>query len=266
MLKYYRNGRPIVESSGTDDKTEAKRILKSREGDIAKGLPLGPKVGRIRFEEAAEDIINDYVTNNRRSLDELERRIRLHLKPALGGRRMAAIATPEIRAFVARRQEAGASNGEINRELTVLKRMFTLAVQGGKLLHRPHIPMLREDNVRTGFFEREQLEALLPHLPGEIRPIVQFAYVTGRRIASEILPLEWRQVDLGAGEVRLDPGTTKNNEGRVFKLTPELRSLLECQKAAGEAMRNRWPPRALGVLQGRLARAWRPQGVVYVKL
>jgi len=27
---------------------------------------------------------------------------------------------------------------------------------------------------------------------------------------------EWRQVDLEGGEVRLDAGTTKNNEGRVF--------------------------------------------------
>ena len=67
MIKYYRNGRPIVESSRTDDKTEAKTLLKVREGDIAKGLPLGPKVGRVRFEEAAADVINDYTVNKRRS-------------------------------------------------------------------------------------------------------------------------------------------------------------------------------------------------------
>jgi hypothetical protein len=47
------------------------------------------------------------------------------------------------------------------------------------------------------------------------RPVVTFAYVTGWRINSEVLPLQWRQVDLKAGEVRLVPGTTKNMEGRV---------------------------------------------------
>lgn len=37
-----------------------------------------------------------------------------------------------------------------------------------------------------------------------------------------MLPIQWRQVDLRVGEVRLDPDTTKNREGRVFFLTPEL--------------------------------------------
>lgn len=46
--------------------------------------------------------------------------------------------------------------------------------------------------------------------------MVTFAYVTGWLLSSEVLPLEWRQVDFEAGEVRLDDGTTKNGEGRVF--------------------------------------------------
>jgi integrase len=32
--------------------------------------------------------------------------------------------------------------------------------------------------------------------------VITFAYITGWRIASEILPLQWRQVDFDAGEVR----------------------------------------------------------------
>ena len=119
------------------------------------------------------------------------------------------------------------SAGEINRELTVLKRMFSLAIQAGKLVHKPHFPMLRENNVRAGFFEREQYLAVQKHLPTSMQPVVTFAYVTGWRINSEVLPLQWRQVDLKLGEVRLDPGTTKNLEGRVFYLTSELKELLE---------------------------------------
>ena len=130
-----------------------------------------------------------------------------------------------------RRPIAGASNAEINRELALLKRMFTLAIQGGTLLYRPHIPMLREDNVRVGFFEREQFESTLANLPAEIQPIIEFAYITGWRIASEVLPLEWRRVDFAGGEVRLDPGTTKNRDGRVFPMTRELRRVLETQHA-----------------------------------
>ena len=65
------------------------------------------------------------------------------------------------------------------------------------------------------------------HLPPAIRAVVAFAYVTGWRATSEVLPLTWRQVDLRAGEIRLDADTTKNREGRVFPITDDLRTLLE---------------------------------------
>ena len=86
--------------------------------------------------------------------------------------------------------------------------------------------------MRKGFFEPEQFQSLKHHLPVHMRPIVEFAHVTGWRTPGEILPLEWRQVDMKAGEVRLDAGTTKNGEGRVFPFTTELRRVLEAQEQA----------------------------------
>lgn len=75
---------------------------------------------------------------------------------------------------------AGISNGELNREVTTLKRMFTLWIQSGKLLHRPHIPLLREENTRTGFVEPEQFVAAYAHLPPSLGPMVDLAYTSGR--------------------------------------------------------------------------------------
>lgn len=73
----------------------------------------------------------------------------------------------------------------------------------------------------------------LTALSEPIRPVVTFAYLTGWRIRSEILPLEWRQVDFAAGTVRLEVGTTKNDEGREFPFDvyPDLRDVLEQQRA-----------------------------------
>ena len=45
-------------------------------------------------------------------------------------------------------------------------------------------------------------------------------------VPSEVLVLRWAQVDFGAGSVRLEPGTTKTGEGRVFPFTADLRALL----------------------------------------
>jgi integrase len=208
-----------------------------------------PKVGRITVEDAAEDLVNDYVANNRRSLSSVQRRLKKHLLPFFGGRRLASISTADIRTYTTKRRTdvivTGAdhtarsrtvSNAEINNELKVLGRMFSLAFEDGKVLHVPKVPKLTEHNARKGFFEPDQFTAVRDHLPEFLQPLVTFLYVTGWRI-SEVRGLEWRQVDFAAGEVRLDPNTTKNDEGRVFPMTIELRVLLERQRAERDRLR-----------------------------
>ncbi|MFQ5893286.1 MAG: tyrosine-type recombinase/integrase, partial [Nitrospinota bacterium] len=70
-----------------------------------------------------------------------------------------------------------------------------------------------------------------------MRPVVEFAYLTGWRI-SEIISLEWRQMDFKAKTVRLEPGTTKNDEGRTFPFAafPTLESLLTRQRERTETV------------------------------
>jgi len=55
------------------------------------------------------------------------------------------------------------------------------------------------------------------------------AYAFGWRMQSEVLTLERRQCDLEAGTLRLEPGTTKNDEGRVVYLPPDLQAQLGAQ-------------------------------------
>lgn len=50
----------------------------------------------------------------------------------------------------------------------------------------------------------------------------------GRRIR-EIAGLTWDRIDLGREVVPLDPGTTKNKEGRTIFLDDELKELLRAQ-------------------------------------
>jgi len=197
-----------------------------------------PKIGRLTFDDAAKDLLTDYKVNGKRSLEHVTRRVDQHLKPTFGGRRMAGITTTDVRAYIDKRQEEYAANASINRELAALKRMYSLAIQAGKLLHRPHIPMLREDNVRQGFFERPAFESMRAHLPADVQPIATFAYLTGWRVQSEVLPLAWGQVDRMAGIVRLEANTTKNGEGRVFDYSglPDLVDLFTDLWAAHEAV------------------------------
>jgi len=122
-----------------------------------------------------------------------------------------------------------AANGTINRELAVLGRMLKLAYENGKLLRLPLIRKLKEAAPRSGFFERSQFEAVKRHLRPDLQVAVSIAYAFGWRMQSEVLTLQRRQVDLNACTIRLEPGTTKNDDGRLVYLTPELVDMLRAQ-------------------------------------
>jgi Phage integrase family len=106
---------------------------------------------------------------------------------------------------------------------------------GGHRVHSSLYSAARETNVRRGFFERSELSRITAALPVHMRGVAEFAFVTGWRTPSAILTLQW-QVDFEAGEVRLDPGTTKNGDGRVFPMTTGLRRTLQQQRAVADQL------------------------------
>jgi integrase len=144
--------------------------------------------------------------------------------------RAVDITTPDVNQYIELRIEAGASNGTINRELTTLKRAFMLGTKSTppKVMQAPYIVKLKEDNIRKGFFEDHEFEALRDALPYHLQGFVTFAYKTGWR-KSEISGLTWAQVDRKNGIVYLNPGETKNDEPRVVYLDEELKNVIESQ-------------------------------------
>ena len=93
----------------------------------------------------------------------------------------------------------------------------------------PFIHKLTEAKPRAGFFEPAQFEAVRRRLRQNLQAAITIAYVYGWRMQSEVLALRLSQLDLDTGTLRLEPGTTKNGEGREVHLTPELRALLAAQ-------------------------------------
>ena len=114
-----------------------------------------------------------------------------------------------------------------------MKRIFNLAARQTppKVDRVPYIPMLRENNVRKGFFEHGDFLALREALPDYMKGLVTFAYKTGWWV-SEIEGLTWGQADLVNGIVRLEAGETKNDEGRTVYLDEELQEVFQRQADA----------------------------------
>ena len=126
-IKYYKDGKPYRESARSTKESDARRLLKRREGEISEGRMPTLYYEKILYDQLAEDFMTDYRINAKRSLDRAERSLRLHLDPFFKGTRVPSITTTRIKQYIEERQLEGAKNSTINRELAALKRMFTLA-------------------------------------------------------------------------------------------------------------------------------------------
>jgi integrase len=234
MLRWQQHGVRVTESSGTDDEQDARRLLAVKEGKVAEGSIPTIRGGKITFGEAARLIRDDYEANERAFLGRLEGKLETHIIPALGAKRLALVNTAAILRYRRDRLATGSARATVNRELAIIKRVFTLARRVGLVQTIPHIDMLQERNARTGFFEREQFEAVLAHLPPYLVGPITFAYWTGWRVPSEVLTLKWAQVDRGRQTVRLEPNATKNDEGRTFPYG-QIPEIVHIMNAAWEA-------------------------------
>ena len=198
---------------------------------LANGMIITPETERTTLIDGQQIILDHYVLKGRRSVRRTKISI-AHLIQFFGADcRLMHITTDRAGAYVVARTEAGAAPATIQNELAALKRILALAHRAGKLTVRPYIEMPAVQNTRTGFFEDTEFRAIQAQLSNALKTVVEFMYYTGWR-TSEVLSLLWRQIDFQAGVVRLDPGTTKNREGRTFPfaLLPALASLLRAQR------------------------------------
>jgi integrase len=220
-IKYYRNGKPYRESTKSKKESDARRLLKKREGDIANGKLPGIYFDKVLFDELAEDMLLDYRINGK-NIKRGKQSI-AHLKSTFEGYRIVDITTPKIQDYIENRLSEGAANATINRELAALKFMLNLGAKQTpqKVGLVPYVPMLKENNVKKGFFEHGQFLCLRDTLASYLHGFVTFAYKVGWR-EKEISGLTWNQIDLSQGIARLEVGESKNDEGRTVYLDDEL--------------------------------------------
>jgi integrase len=236
-VKFYQDGQSVRMSSGSDDEAVARRLLKEQTARVTLKEPLVVRSARVTYDELRDDLVAHYQATGERDLDEAGWRLR-HLDRAFHGLRAGHLTGDAIARYIVKRQQEGAANGTANREVGVLLRMLRLGLERNKVVRMPIVHRPKEAPPRAGFFEADAFQAVRAELPEDFQVAVTIAYTFGWR-KEEILTLERRQLDLAAGTLRLDPGSTKNDEGRVVYLTPELSALLAAHVARVEALERR---------------------------
>lgn len=236
-IRFNYQGTQHRKAIGKVDKKFAERFYHQVLGEIAQGKVPSICFDKVQFDELAEDFLTDYRIKGRKSLDKAERNVR-YLKVMFGGMQTTQITTSMVNQYIEGKLKEGFSNASVNRQLAALKHLFHLGRRctPPKVYQVPYIPMLKENNIRKGFFEHEEYLRLRDVLPDYLGPIVTFAYHTGWR-KGEILNLTWDKVDLDLGIVRLDRGDTKNDEARTIYLDDELmKDVLTLYKTRGRCL------------------------------
>src|SRR2546427_455820 len=236
-IRYTLNGRRIQEKAGPTRKA-AVDLLNTRLGALAEGR-LHPDAAKLLWSDVEAIILDEH--KQHRSYKKVERHVRRHLHRHFNGERAVGITYDRLLRFKRDRLAEKASPSTVRYELSLIRTGLVVAHKAGRVLNLPPLPSVHVENTRTTFFDEDNFQDLLTHLtlPAP-RAVALFMYWAGWR-RNETLTREWRHVDWDRGSICLEPGETKNGKGRElpFAVLPELKALLEAQRAYTDAVERR---------------------------
>lgn len=207
-------------------KSLADATLRKILDEIQQEVILGSKKPiRIKFEDFAREYLENYSKVNKRSWYR-DRSSIIHLAKAFSGKHLHEIFSKEIERYKAERSSSGeVAKATINRELALLKHMFTIAIQWGNAKENPvkQVKLFKEDNQRTRYLEPKELRLLYAHCPKHIRSFVKVAANTGMRL-SELFNLKWCDVSFDHGVITVR--NSKSGYSREISMNNIVREAL----------------------------------------
>jgi integrase len=211
-IYYYCNGQQVRESSKSESKLAAERLLHRRFIEMGIASPPTTNPAKLKYEDIREVLLEHYRARENRSLrivGDTETVSGLeHLDAFFAGRRVASITTSLLRVFIHERKShppgmGPVKNSTLNRNLALLRCMMNLALRQGQIQFLPPFPVLPEGRPRKQFLAPEDFRTLREELPERLRPVVTFLYLTGCRLG-EAREFQCSDVDVEALEIRVE--------------------------------------------------------------
>jgi integrase len=225
-IRYPYAGKERRESTHTDDKAKAERLLHKRLDAVDEGRPL---IDVSKRKATVNDLIDaleaDYEMKRRRSQRTL-RSLMKHVRDAIGGMRALHVSADDWRNYVVARQRENAAPATIARELAHLRSAFQIALDSDRIIKIPKFPTVTVHNARDVLIQPGDAGRLLAAMPDWLRDAVEFELRTGWR-GIEMRQLRWADVLWDAGVIRLREANSKNDEARDFPLVGVVREIIE---------------------------------------
>lgn len=222
-------------TGGFETKTDAQAQLAKVLNAKSLGQPSPAAAHKLTAAKLFGLVETDYKISNKKSTSEVARRIEKHLIPFFGGLKVSEINGTLIEDYKKDRLSKKSAPADVNRDLAIIRRSYSLAVKQNLLSFKLHFELLPEKNIRTLSFKPPEFVTLCEQLPADILAPVKFQWETGWRI-SEVVTLEWPQIDFEEELILLERYSTKSGEPRVFPFTSGLRELLKAQRETVDAL------------------------------
>ncbi|OQA92042.1 MAG: Tyrosine recombinase XerC [Elusimicrobia bacterium ADurb.Bin231] len=201
-IDYIHLGKRHREPIGCSKK-QAELALKKIQVGIAENKYFDVrKEQKICFSEMANEYLEKYSKSNKRSYSHDKYNYSAHLLPAFGELYLNHITPGLIEEYKIERTAKGISPAKVNRELALLKHIYTKAIEWGKATDNPvkKVKMFRENNQRVRFLEKDEIKKLMDSSEDFLKPIIAVALNTGMR-QGEIISLKWPDIDLIRGVI-----------------------------------------------------------------
>ncbi|MCZ6622026.1 MAG: site-specific integrase [Deltaproteobacteria bacterium] len=224
-ISYCKRGHEFRESAQTTDENKARKFLSRRLKEREKPTFVGPKEEKLTLDDLEAKILVDYQKHNRRSAATVKHCLK-GVKEFFSFDRLVDIGTERIDQYQETRLSQGAARATVNREMSYLRHGFKLLVEGRQISQTPVIKLLEGENIRQGFISKADFDKLVENLEPQARDIVIFLYNSGWR-SKEAMTLEWRDVDVEGGMIRLRRENSKSKRSRALPLLGELQDVIE---------------------------------------
>lgn len=194
--------------------------------------PLEERERKASVPSLADFVANDFLPwarQERRSLRDLENRIKNHLLPAFGKRQINQVTRRDVATFHQELREK-VSPTTSNRSLSLLSGIFRRAIDMGVILENPcrGVKKAREAGARKRVLSGEELPRFMRAVTAETRTLPGMALAlliaTGLR-KMEVLSLSWSNIDLS--QRRLFLPHTKSKVPRYVALNSQALDLLQ---------------------------------------
>ena len=230
-------GQRVRESIGPSRKS-AEKVIAKKKTEIAENKYLDKKKDPdpIKFHDFAKEYLQWAKANKKPYTYSRDLYAMRRFEKEFQGKTIQEITTWQIEKWKSKRKETLVA-ASVNRELALLKHLFSKAVEWRRLKENParDVKRFKGEVRRTRFLMPDEIQKLISNcgdlLDGYLKPIVTIAVHTGMR-KGELLGLKWEQVNFEQGFITLLD--TKNHERRDIPMNETVKAVLRAMERKGD--------------------------------